>query len=50
MADVLEGVVGTLTTSNADLLDAVAASTTETVIGMSFSNVNSSGQDVTIDI
>ena len=50
MADVLEGVVGTLGTSNADLLDAVGSSTTETIIGMSFSNVNSSSADVTIDI
>ena len=50
MADVLEGVVGTLGTSNADLLDAVGSSTTETIIGMSFANVNSSSQDVTIDI
>ena len=50
MADVLEGVVGTLTTSNADLLDAVGSSTTETIIGMSFANVNASSQDVTIDI
>ena len=48
MADVLEGVVGTLGTSNADLLDAVGSSTTETIIGMSFANVNSSSQDVTI--
>ena len=50
MADVLEGVVGTLGTSNADLLDAVASSTTETIIGMTFSNVNASSADVTIDI
>jgi len=50
MADVLEGVVGTLTASNTDLLDAVAASTTETIIRMTFSNVSSSSADVTIDI
>ena len=50
MADVLEGVVGTLGTSNADLLDAVGSSTTETIIGMSFANVNSSSQDVTVDL
>ena len=50
MADVLEGVVGTLGSSNADLLNAVASSTTETIIGMTFSNVSASSADVTIDI
>lgn len=50
MADTLHSEKGTLGTSNADLIDAVPSATTETVIGMLFANVNSSGADVTIDV
>ena len=50
MSDTLHSEKGTLGTSNSDLIDAVPSSTTETVIGMIFSNVNSSSQDVTIDV
>ena len=50
MSDTLHSEKGTLGTSNSDLLDAVASSTTETVIGIILANVNSSSQDVTIDI
>ena len=50
MADTLHSEKGTLGTSNSDLIDAVPSSTTETVIGLILSNVNSSSQDVTVDI
>ncbi len=50
MADTLHSVQGVLGTSTADIVDAVAASTTETVIGILVSNVSSSSADVTIDL
>ena len=50
MSDTLHSEKGTLGTSNSDLLDAVASSTTETVIGIILANVNSSSQDVTVDL
>jgi hypothetical protein len=50
MADTLHSVQGVLGTSTADIVDAVAASTTETVIGILVSNVSASSADVTIDL
>tara|TARA_R110002050_G_scaffold299043_4_gene463640 strand:- start:4 stop:330 length:327 start_codon:yes stop_codon:yes gene_type:complete len=50
MADTLHSVQGLLGTSTADIIDAVPSSTTETVIGILVSNVNSSSADVTIDL
>ena len=50
MADTLHSVQGVLGTSTGDVLDAVASSTTETVIGVYLANVNSGGADVTVDI
>lgn len=50
MADTLHSVQGVLGTSTADIVDAVAASTTETVIGILVSNVSSTSADVTIDL
>ncbi|BAQ84942.1 hypothetical protein [uncultured Mediterranean phage uvMED] len=50
MADTLHSVQGVLGTSTADIIDAVPASTTETVIGILISNVSGSSADVTIDL
>ena len=50
MADTLHSVQGVLGTSAGDIVDAVPSSTTETVIGILVSNVNSSSADVTIDL
>ena len=50
MADTLHSVQGLLTTSSADILDAVASSTTETVIGLTLSNISGSSADVTVDL
>ena len=50
MADTLHSVSGLLTTSSADIVDAVPSSTTETVIGILISNVSSSSADVTVDL
>ena len=50
MADTLHSESGVLGTSTGDVLDAVASSTTETVIGIYLSNVNSSSADVTVDL
>jgi hypothetical protein len=50
MADTLHSVQGVLGTSTADIIDAVPASTTETVIGILVSNVSGSSADVTIDL
>ena len=50
MADTLHSKSGLLTGSTADIIPAVASSTTETVIGVYLANVNSSGADVTVDI
>ncbi len=50
MADTLHSTQGILTTSTADIIDAVPASTTETVIGILISNVSGSSSDVTIDL
>ncbi len=50
MADTLHSVQGQLGTSTADIIDAVPASTTETVIGILVSNVSGSSADVTIDL
>ena len=50
MADTLHSVSGLLTTSSADIVDAVPSSTTETVIGILVSNVSGSSADVTIDL
>jgi len=50
MADTLHSVQGVLGTSAGDIVDAVASSTTETVIGILVSNVSSSSADVTIDL
>ncbi|QDP46705.1 MAG: hypothetical protein Tp156SUR915002_50 [Prokaryotic dsDNA virus sp.] len=50
MADTLHSVSGLLTTSSADIIDAVPSSTTETVIGILLSNVSSSSADVTVDL
>jgi len=50
MADTLHSVQGVLGTSTADVMPAVAASTTETVIGILVSNVSASSADVTIDL
>tara|TARA_R100001463_G_C3451125_1_gene213707 strand:+ start:358 stop:684 length:327 start_codon:yes stop_codon:yes gene_type:complete len=50
MADTLHSVQGVLGTSTADIVDAVAASTTETVIGILVSNVSGTSADVTIDL
>ena len=50
MADTLHSVQGVLGTSTADIIDAVPASTTETVIGILVSNVSGTSADVTIDL
>ena len=50
MADTLHSVQGVLGTTTADIIDAVPASTTETVIGILVSNVSSTSADVTIDL
>ena len=50
MADTLHSVQVVLGTSTADIIDAVPASTTETVIGILVSNVSGSSADVTIDL
>jgi len=50
LADTLHSVQGQLGTSTADIIDAVPASTTETVIGILVSNVSGSSADVTIDL
>lgn len=50
MSDTLHSVQGQLGTSTADIIDAVPASTTETVIGILVSNVSGSSADVTIDL
>ena len=50
MADTLHSVQGVLGTSAADIIDAVPASTTETVIGILVSNVSGTSSDVTIDL
>lgn len=50
MADTLHSVQGVLGTTTADIIDAVPASTTETVIGILVSNVSGSSADVTIDL
>jgi len=50
MADTLHSVQGVLGTSAADIIDAVPASTTETVIGILVSNVSATSSDVTIDL
>ncbi len=50
MADTLHSVQGVLGTSAADIIDAVPASTTETVIGILVSNVSGTSADVTIDL
>ena len=47
MADILHSVQGVLGTSAGDIVDAVPASTTETVIGILISNVSSTSADVT---
>ena len=50
MADTLHSVQGVLGTGSTAILDAVASSTTETVIGILVSNVSGSSADVTIDL
>jgi len=50
MSDTLHSESGVLATSTGDVLDAVASSTTETIIGIYLSNVNSSSADVTVDL
>jgi|TARA_R100001463_G_C3509678_1_gene219835 hypothetical protein len=50
LSDTLHSVQGQLGTSTADIIDAVPASTTETVIGILVSNVSGSSADVTIDL
>ena len=50
MGDTLHSTQGILTTSTADIIDAVPASTTETVIGILVSNVSGSSSDVSIDL
>ena len=50
MADTLHSVQGVLGTSAGDIIDAVPASTTETVIGILVSNVSGTSSDVTIDL
>ncbi len=50
MADTLHSVQGVLGTGSTAILDAVASSTTETVIGLSLSNISGSSADVTVDL
>jgi|TARA_B100000575_G_C23141070_1_gene664035 hypothetical protein len=50
MADTLHSATGVLGTSATDIIDAVPSSTTETSIGILLANVNSSSQDVTVDL
>ena len=50
MADTLHSVQGVLGTGSTAILDAVASSTTETVIGLSLSNIRGSSADVTVDL
>ena len=50
MADTLHSVQGVLGETTADIIDAVPASTTETVIGILVSNVSGTSADVTIDL
>ena len=50
MADTLHSEQGVLGTGSTAILDAVAASTTETVIGLTLSNISGSSADVTVDL
>ena len=50
MADTLHSVQGVLAATSTPILDAVASSTTETVIGLSLSNISGSSADVTVDL
>jgi len=50
MADTLHSVQGVLGATSTPILDAVAASTTETVIGLSLSNISGTSADVTVDL
>ena len=50
MADTLHSEQGVLGTGSTAILDAVAASTTETVIGLSLSNISGTSADVTVDL
>ena len=50
MADTLHSEQGVLAATSTPILDAVAASTTETVIGLSLSNISGTSADVTVDL
>ena len=50
MADTLHSVQGVLGLTTGDVMPAVAAATTETVIGILVSNVSGTSADVTIDL
>jgi len=50
MADTLHSEQGVLGTGSTAILDAVASSTTETVIGLSLSNISGTSADVTVDL
>ena len=50
MADTLHSEQGVLGTGSTAILDAVASSTTETVIGLTLSNISGSSADVTVDL
>lgn len=50
MADTLHSEQGVLGTGSTAILDAVASSTTETVIGIYLANISGSSADVTVDL
>ena len=50
MAATLHSVQGVLGTGSTAILAAVASSTTETVIGLTLSNISGSSADVTVDL